>query len=202
MENTKVQIKTKGQRSREKIITTSIECFFKKGFEATSTQEIADLCGVSQTTIFYHFKNKKVLFNEILKFVISNNRSIFEKQNMNEACPFDKLKSLLRSNIEWGHLYPEQTGVLLQLFSFAATDANTRELATQTIDKGRSLVYELLEEIESEKNIQLNKTFLSAAIQQYVNAVLFQMLARTDKQVVYDSFHLNLDSFLRKLIFN
>ena len=121
---------------------------------------------------------------------------------MNEACPFDKLKSLLRSNIEWGHLYPEQTGVLLQLFSFAATDANTRELATQTIDKGRSLVYELLEEIESEKNIQLNKTFLSAAIQQYVNAVLFQMLARTDKQVVYDSFHLNLDSFLRKLIFN
>ena len=54
--------KTKGQKSKDKILDIALELFTKNGYSQTSAQEIADLCGISQTTIFYHYKNKKILF--------------------------------------------------------------------------------------------------------------------------------------------
>jgi AcrR family transcriptional regulator len=195
-------VKSKGQRSREKIMITAINCFSDKGFENTSAQDIANLCGVSQTTIFYHFKNKKVLFSEILKYVISNNRAIFEKETNQDEDPFDKLKLLLRSNVEWCFNYPEQASILLNLYTFAIADEEAKVLATKTIARGRDLVFELIKDISQDKQIKLNYDieYLATIIQQYINAVLFQMLVRVDKRKVYDEFHLNLDKFLKNLI--
>ena len=51
--------RSKGDISRHRILTASLDLFSEQGFARTSVQEIADRCNISQTTVFYHFKNKK-----------------------------------------------------------------------------------------------------------------------------------------------
>lgn len=192
--------KNKGQKSRDRIIEVTIKLLSEKGYEKTSAQEIADICGISQTTIFYHFKNKKVLFSEILNYVIQNNRNIFEELNTDQADSFERLVILLKANIEWCWKFPEQTKIVLLLFSFAASDLEAKNLATQTINKGRELVKQQLVGIQRELAREINPEQLSIIIQQYVNAVMFQMLVREDREIVYNEFKSNVRFFLEKLI--
>ena len=46
----------------EKILEAARQLFEKKGFAATTTNEIADAAGVSQVTLFRHFETKRKLF--------------------------------------------------------------------------------------------------------------------------------------------
>lgn len=196
--------KKKGLKSKESIILTGLELFAKQGYAQTSTQQIADVCGISQATVFYHFKNKKVLFEAIVDHVLKTNREIFMGMDQGNADPFVQLVNLLKANIKWCNDYPEQTKMILLLFTFAASDHGLKELATSTIDNGRSLVKDLLTQMEN-KNIlkqNLNKESLSIVIQQYVNGVLFQILVREDREKEIEQFNNSIEGYLTTLLLN
>ena len=53
--------KTKGQITKEMILTKAIELFSEKGFEQTSTQEIADVC------VFLASNMSNYMTGEVLK---------------------------------------------------------------------------------------------------------------------------------------
>lgn len=59
-----------GAESRQAILLASFDLFARKGYQGTSTREIAKKAGVSEGLIFHHFKNKpeilSVLFAEFL----------------------------------------------------------------------------------------------------------------------------------------
>lgn len=44
--------------ARRKLIEAAIALFAKKGFAATSTEEVAERAGYGQATVFFHFKTK------------------------------------------------------------------------------------------------------------------------------------------------
>ena len=178
----------------------AIELFSLQGYDQTSIQEIADKCDISQTTILYHFKSKKILFQEILKYIIASNRSVFSRNDHSMESPFEKLKSLLMANIQWAYEFPEQTKVLISLFHFACSDSEMSELATQSIDNGRKLTLEVLSEFQ-DNDLKLNREAIAVTLQQYINGVLFQMIVRTDKENTYLKFKSGLDILLKKFLF-
>ena len=195
--------KCKGQRSREKILETAIHLFAQKGFDQTSAQEIADRCKISQTTIFYHFKNKKILFTEVLHYVVAQNRSLFEGKIAAHQDAHSKLINLLKSNIEWAYRYPEQAQIVLILFQFAVTDKEMAILATQTIHRGRSLLEEYLKLMLAEKTLSspdLNIQSLSVTIQQYIHGAMIQILVSQDKKILYELFMQDIELFIKKTI--
>lgn len=196
--------KLKGEKSKHKIIETAIQQFSLKGYSNTSAQEIADICGISQATIFYHFKNKKKLFEEVLAYIIANNRSIFAQVEIADDDDYEVFIQLLNSNIRWCYHFPEQTQILLLLFYFSSTDSEFKALATSTIDKGRRLVYEQLEKLSVRNIIQptLSLDKLSEIIQQHINSVMFQMLARDDRDSIFVNFDRDIRSFLNILLHN
>ncbi len=49
-----------------KVIEATIDTFAQKGFAATSTSEIAKKAGVSEGTIYRHYKTKKDLLMSII----------------------------------------------------------------------------------------------------------------------------------------
>ncbi len=59
---------TKGSKTREKILQTSLKLFSTKGYKATTVRDIAGAMGVKQSALYNHFKNK----DEILETLISN----------------------------------------------------------------------------------------------------------------------------------
>lgn len=190
-------VKKKGQKSKEKIMETTLKLIFQKGYNETSAQEVADICGISQATIFYHFKTKQKLFLEILYYVIQNNRSIFEAMHTQDLGPVARLKSLLLANIKWALNYPEQTNMVLLLFNFATFDIELREVADQTIKRGQEMVFDILNEMSPDKEKNLLQAKL---IQQYANGVMFQILASNRPQDVATNFEKSVDGFLAGIL--
>ena len=54
-----------------KILTAAIQIFSEKGYENTSTKEIAEAAGVAEGNIFAKFKNKRGLLNAIIEPVLN-----------------------------------------------------------------------------------------------------------------------------------
>ena len=58
---------TLSERKRESIVKNATILFRKKGFGASSMDEISNAAKVSKRTLYNHFPTKKILFREIVK---------------------------------------------------------------------------------------------------------------------------------------
>ena len=52
--------------TKEKIIEVSLELFSRKGYSAVSIRDICRQVGIKESSVYYHFKNKQAVFDEIL----------------------------------------------------------------------------------------------------------------------------------------
>lgn len=60
--------KTTGSEARERIINAAIELFSRKGYDATTVNDIAGAANVNKALIYYYFKNKQ----DILDFMVDS----------------------------------------------------------------------------------------------------------------------------------
>jgi TetR/AcrR family transcriptional regulator len=58
----------RGDERREQLIRVAIGLFARKGFNGTTTKEIAAAAGVTEALIFRHFPNKDALYEAILQW--------------------------------------------------------------------------------------------------------------------------------------
>ena len=49
-------------KRRHEILEKSIELFSREGYEDVTFQKIADACGITRTTLYIYFKNKREIF--------------------------------------------------------------------------------------------------------------------------------------------
>ena len=59
---------SKGSKTKDKILKTSLKLFSSKGYKATTVRDIAGAIGIKQSALYNHFKNK----DEILETLIGN----------------------------------------------------------------------------------------------------------------------------------
>src|SRR5215510_6638920 len=57
----------KGEERRRVIIEAALSLFSQKGFQGTTTKEIAQAAGCSEATLFKHFATKDELYSAILE---------------------------------------------------------------------------------------------------------------------------------------
>ncbi|TPR39182.1 TetR/AcrR family transcriptional regulator [Apilactobacillus micheneri] len=86
---------TKKQRA---VLQASLKLFADKGYDATTTSDIATLAGVAEGTVYKHFKTKENILNSLLIPFI---REVVPKISNEflesiEAGSFDQLSSLLK----------------------------------------------------------------------------------------------------------
>src|SRR5260370_32524560 len=53
---------------RRQLLETALDLFSRKGFEGTTTNEIAAAAGVTEAIIFRHFPNKQALYTAVIDF--------------------------------------------------------------------------------------------------------------------------------------
>ncbi|NMP37574.1 MAG: SAM-dependent methyltransferase [Clostridiales bacterium] len=53
--------------TKEKILLTALRLFAKRGYEAVSVRDIAGRLGITQAALYKHYKNKRDIFESILK---------------------------------------------------------------------------------------------------------------------------------------
>jgi AcrR family transcriptional regulator len=59
------------QDTRGRILSVALELFAEKGFEGAGIQEIAERAGVAKSVIYYHFRNKDQVLEQILQMHIT-----------------------------------------------------------------------------------------------------------------------------------
>jgi len=65
-------IVVKHEKRRKEILEKVLDVFIEEGYENTTFQKIADFCGITRTTLYIYFKNKKEIFNYSIKLFLTN----------------------------------------------------------------------------------------------------------------------------------
>jgi len=55
------------EKRRREILEKALDVFADEGFEDVTYQKIADRCGITRTTLYIYFKNKREIFNFSIK---------------------------------------------------------------------------------------------------------------------------------------
>ena len=59
------------EKRRLQIIDSAMKLFMKKGYQGTTTANIAKEAGISEITLFRYFSSKKALFKEGIEPILS-----------------------------------------------------------------------------------------------------------------------------------
>lgn len=91
MPRTKEQYEALRTATKNKIHTAAIKLFAKKGFAATSVQDIADTAGISTGLLYRHYKTKDDLFNELVSYAAAGLEKIVETFK-NDSSPVEMIR--------------------------------------------------------------------------------------------------------------
>jgi len=86
------------EKRRRDILTRALDVFVEEGFENATFQKIADRCGITRTTLYIYFRNKKEVFNYSLKlFLATLEEEIMQIQADKSLGSIEKITAVLLS---------------------------------------------------------------------------------------------------------
>lgn len=77
------------------IVAAATHLFCKRGYHRTTTQQIADLAGVTKGALYYHVKYKEELLVEIVRGLLDRYRAILQVGGADHLSPAEKIASFL-----------------------------------------------------------------------------------------------------------
>jgi AcrR family transcriptional regulator len=90
-----------GQKSTaERMLKTAAALFSRKGYEATSTREIAALLRIQKASLYYHIESKEDLLYTICKSSLEQIRQDVEGALQSVHDPLERMRTLVRAHIE------------------------------------------------------------------------------------------------------
>jgi len=60
-------VRRRGPETRAQILRVAMQLFTDKGFEATTTRDIANALGMNQSSLYYHFKSKDAIVTSLVE---------------------------------------------------------------------------------------------------------------------------------------
>ena len=70
--------RSKGERTRTRIMDLAYESIVEKGFAATSIEELVEAAGITKSGFFYHFKDKNDLARELFERFLDEDERIMD----------------------------------------------------------------------------------------------------------------------------
>ncbi|MFD8212095.1 TetR/AcrR family transcriptional regulator [Streptomyces sp. NPDC059695] len=104
---------TRRQATRTKLYEAAVTLIAEQGFSATTVDEIAERAGVAKGTVYYNFKSKTELFEELLRHGVSlltaSLRTAAEETAVRGGSRIDALDAMIRAGLVFIDRYPAFT---------------------------------------------------------------------------------------------
>ncbi|MFF7336942.1 TetR/AcrR family transcriptional regulator [Streptomyces sp. NPDC008163] len=101
------------QATRQRLYEAAVTLIAEKGFSATTVDEIADRAGVAKGTVYYNFKSKTELFEELLRhgvgLLTSSLRAAAEETGARGGSRVEALDAMIRAGLVFIDRYPAFT---------------------------------------------------------------------------------------------
>jgi AcrR family transcriptional regulator len=95
------------EKRRQEILKKALDVFIDEGFENVTFQKIADRCGITRTTLYIYFKNKKEIFNysikDMLQTVEQDLQRVKKDRGLGSIEKLTKVISLIFERLEENH---------------------------------------------------------------------------------------------------
>jgi AcrR family transcriptional regulator len=89
------------EKRRREILKKALDVFVSEGFEDATFQKIADRCGITRTTLYTYFRNKKEIFNYSIKqFLLTVEADLTKVRAESNLNTVDKITRVLSRIIE------------------------------------------------------------------------------------------------------
>jgi AcrR family transcriptional regulator len=144
---TRENIKEKRRRKIEHILNVAAEVFAEKGYTGVSTNEIADLAGVSKRSMYYYVGDKDTLYLSVIKRLMAGGLKHFnELKAENDLDPELRLKLFINALAQAGADRNVRSVVLRELLSgggvlpdyyFPESLGMIRNILSDIIEKGK-----------------------------------------------------------------
>lgn len=121
-------MEAKGSRTQDRILESTIRLFAQSGHALTSFQAIADDCGLKQTAILYHFKDRNKLIAAAIERVVRNNHAIVSSHQPIQGDPLELLRNHFHQNFKWANRFREEAQLILLLYYQCTHDPAMRTL--------------------------------------------------------------------------
>ncbi|MFB7516022.1 TetR/AcrR family transcriptional regulator [Streptomyces sp. NPDC056144] len=104
---------TRRQATRAKLYEAAVTLIAEQGFSATTVDEIAERAGVAKGTVYYNFKSKTELFEELLRHGVSlltaSLRAAAEETAERGGSRIDAIDAMIRAGLVFIDRYPAFT---------------------------------------------------------------------------------------------
>jgi AcrR family transcriptional regulator len=172
-------------KRRQQILKRALDVFIDEGFENVTFQKIADRCGITRTTLYIYFKNKKEIFNysikEFLQTVEGDLLRVKEDINLNNV---EKIRSVLTLILERLEKNRRLLSVTLNyLLYLSKSDVNPDyRVRRRTIRMRRILASMLIEGIRAGEIKPVNVRAMDDLLYGIIEAAIFHLviLKRSD----------------------
>ena len=150
-------------KTKRKIFETSMELFAKKGYEATSIEEITSIVGVAKGTLYYHFSSKEEIFNFLVEEGMKLLKNSIEIKISGLENSLDKLKAIILIQIKIIVKYENFISMLLsQIWGQEPRNIRCREYVFEYINVIVNIVSEGIrkgELIEGDSSARASRDF-------------------------------------------
>ena len=142
-----VRLRLSADERRASILEQAKVVFAQLGYQQAGTREIAAACGISEATLYQHFRSKKQLFLEIF-YSFGGQHHERWKNKVGEQVQEQGREGLERAFITYRILCaadPTLAQLLTQIFS-ETNDPDMAEAAQKYLQSIRTFLYELVEQ--------------------------------------------------------
>lgn len=81
--------------TREQIVVTADDLFYKQGFEATTFADIATDVGISRGNFYHHFKTKDAILDAVIDLRLSNTEAMLEGWERDGSSPVERIQTFV-----------------------------------------------------------------------------------------------------------
>ncbi|GAB6909247.1 hypothetical protein DESC_800041 [Desulfosarcina cetonica] len=145
-------IKAKRQKKIKHILEKATEAFADKGYSGVSTNEIADLAGISKRSMYYYMGDKDTLYSSVINEILEVGGAFLAKKgnNWDQLTSSEKLHYFIKSVAQIGKNNTIHSIVVRELLSggeFLPEDFITRSMGL-IVDFFRDILDEGIEKKE------------------------------------------------------
>jgi len=109
--------KRDAEASKELIVANAIHLFSRKGYASASMDELAGMCGLNKAMVFYYFKNKKGLYEAVMRNVLVEIQQTIIEENKAHKTPEQELEGFIRTYAKFACSHPYLPALLLKELS-------------------------------------------------------------------------------------
>jgi TetR/AcrR family transcriptional regulator of autoinduction and epiphytic fitness len=151
---------------RQQVLQAATKSFSLFGYKATTMDQVAKIANVGKGTIYTFFTNKEQLFDEILRDVMSEMKTIAEREIKRDKPFFDNLHRVLDALLEFRSEHE----------LFIKLSQENREFGTPQAEEGLDKIESVvLEYIEREVELAIRQGEIKPCDPKIVSVVMFRL---------------------------